>query len=191
MTEEIKKLLPEILRKHICTLKKASLDDANREYMCESRLEVVDFDKIPQEYARGKGWSGVPSSNDALYISPDQEWYFIEFKNGEVKKDQVYKKMYDSLVMLLEMKIVPDFEFIRNKISYILVYNALKYTKVPDSPGRNQNYSYFFRLAEQEERLFDIDKFEKYLFAETHTYTQSLFEEKFIMPMENEEGLYV
>lgn len=47
--------LPEILKKNICTLKKSSFDQSGNEYMCESSIKVVDFDKIPNEYCRGKG----------------------------------------------------------------------------------------------------------------------------------------
>lgn len=68
MTKDSIEQLPEILKKHICTLKKVSLDEEHHESMCESQLAVVDFDRIPQEYARGKGWRCVPKSNDALLI---------------------------------------------------------------------------------------------------------------------------
>ena len=42
-------------------------------------------------------------------------------------------------------------------------------------------------LAKQEERLFGIEKFEKYLFREAHTYTKAQFEERFVQVMEQEE----
>ena len=83
MTDEVISKLPEVLRGHICTLKRASGDTTNNEYMCESGLRVINFDKIPDEYARGKGWTGVPKSNDALYIDMNGNWFFIEFKNGK------------------------------------------------------------------------------------------------------------
>lgn len=187
MTEETIELLHETLKRHVCTLKKTSMDETNNECMCDSKMKVVNFDKIPSEYARGRGWSGVPCSNDALYVSAEGKWYFIEFKNGEIQKDQVYRKLYDSLIMLIDLNIIPDFEFVRNNINYILVYNSKKYDKIPDSPERDRNYGYFLELAQQEKKLFGIDKFEKYLFRETHTYTKSLFEEKFVLPMEREE----
>ena len=68
MTEEIIKALPDILKKHISTLKKTSLDETNREYMCESNRKVINFDKLPNEFARGKKWKNVPNSNDALTV---------------------------------------------------------------------------------------------------------------------------
>lgn len=189
MTEEVINNLPQHLKPHICTLRKASMDTTNRSPMCESQMKVVNFDKIPNEYARGKGWNGVPKSNDALYIDVQGQWYFIEFKNGTVKKEDIYRKLYDSLIMLMEWGIITDFDFIRENVNYILVYNEGKYEKIKPSPARDKNYGYFLNLAKQEEKLFDIDQFEKYLFKETHTYTEKLFEENFVRPKEREEGL--
>lgn len=188
MTEKIKNGLHPTLRAHICKLERASRDTTNAEPMCTSQIEVVNFDKIPVGYVRGKGWGNVPKSNDALYIDAQKKWHFIEFKNGEVKKGDIYRKLYDSLIMLLESNIIPNFDFSRENIDYILVYNSDKYGKDQEVPARVQTYSYIMGLAEQEERLFDIDKFEKYLFRKTHTYTKAQFEERFVRPMETEEN---
>lgn len=189
MTEEVIKELHDKLKAHICTLKKSSMDTTNKIPMCESILKVVNFDKIPNEYARGRGWSSVPKSNDALYIDVQKQWFFIEFKNGEIHKDEIYRKLYDSIIMLIELGIIPDFDFVRKNINYVLVYNEGKMEKGQQSLARDQNYGYFMSLAKQEKRLFDIDKFEKYLFNETHTYTQNLFEDNFVRLKEKEEGL--
>lgn len=189
MTEEVISKLPGKLQDYICTLKKASMDTTKKHPMCESLIKVVDFDKIPNEYSRGRGWSGVPKSNDALYIDVQGKWFFIEFKNGTIQKDEVYRKIYDSLIMLMEWGLIPNFDFIRENINYILVYNEGKYGKVQQSQALDQNYSYFMKLAQQEKRLFDIDKFENYLFKETHTYTPNLFEKNFVKLKEREEGL--
>lgn len=69
MTEEVMESLPEKLKPHICTLKRASMDTTKNIPMCESGIEVVNFDKIPNEFARGRGWSSVPKSNDALFLT--------------------------------------------------------------------------------------------------------------------------
>lgn len=189
MTEEVVYSLPEVLKKHLCTLKKASMDTTNKAPMCESPIKVVDFDKIPNEFARGKGWSGGPKSNDALYIDTQGMWHFIEFKNGCIQKDEVYRKLYDSIIMLLEWGIISNFDFIRENMNYILVYKEGKYGKIQKSLSREQTYGYFMELAEEEEKLFEVDKLEGYLFKETHTYTQSLFEKNFVLVKEKEEGI--
>lgn len=190
MTEEIISKLPNELKGYICTLKKSSMDTTNRNPMTESAIKVVNFDKIPNEYARGKGWGGVPKSNDALYIDVQGKWFFIEFKNGTIQKDEVYRKLYDSLIILTEWGIIPNFDFVRENINYILVYNGEKYGKIQKSEALEQSYGYFMNLAQQEERLFELDKFESYLFNEVHTYTQSLFENSFVKPKEQEEKEY-
>lgn len=188
MKEKVIEELHDILKNNLCTLKRSSLDDSKqfKFYMSESKITVVNFDRIPNIYSKGKGWKGVPNSNDALYVD-DNKWYFIEFKNGEVVKTNVYRKIYDSLIMLIELGIIPDFEFARKNMIYILVYNSEKGNKIPESPAREENYSYFFKLASQEEKLFEIEKFEKYLFDETHTYTKEMFQEKFVAVMEEKE----
>jgi len=187
MTDNTINALPEIFKNNICTLKRASLDDTNRQYMCDSCLKVIHFDKLPKEYARGKGWPGVPKSNDALYIDTSGKWYFIEFKNGGIQKHNLFRKLYDSLILLWEQKLIPDFEFARENINYILVYNSEGFDKTQESPAREATYNYFEQLAKQEKRLFEIDKFEKYLFNETHTYTKELFKDRFINLKEKEE----
>ena len=184
MTEEDIEKLPEILKDYICTLKRASLDTTNKQYRCESTIKVVNFDKIPNAYAKGRGWKSVPNSNDALYISFENRWYFIEFKNGSIDKADLYRKIYDSVIMLLEMNIIPDIEFVRKNIEFILVYNSEKYGKIKPSPAREANFNYILRRAGQEEKLFQVEKLEQYLLKETHTYTKELFNEKFVKPIE-------
>jgi hypothetical protein len=187
MTREIINELPEILKMHCCGLSKASLDSTNRIAMTESKLEVINFDKIPNEYARGKGWAAIPKSNDALYISTDRQWFFIEFKNGSIDLKDLYRKIYDSIIMLLELEIIPDFGFVRENCHYILVYNSRKYGKLANSKSRDSFGEYIFKRANTEEKLFEIEKLNQYLFKETHTYTKELFEEKFVKIMEKQE----
>lgn len=55
MTEEDIEKLPEILKDYICTLKRASLDTTNKQYMCESTIKVVNFDKIPNAMQKAEG----------------------------------------------------------------------------------------------------------------------------------------
>lgn len=187
MTEKVITDLPEILKRHICAIKKTSLDDSKAVNMCNSELKVINFDKVPKEYSRRKGWANMPSSNDALYISDDGKWYFIEFKNGSVDKSDILKKIYDSLFILIELGIIPDFQFVRDQVYYILVYNSDKYYRVPKPEHLSSNYSYIYRMAQKEETLFGVEKLEGYLLKEAHTYTKELFKKEFIECMENQE----
>lgn len=122
MTEEVMESLPEKLKPHICTLKRASMDTTKNIPMCESGIEVVNFDKIPNEFARGRGW-----------------------------RHEIYRKLYDSLIMLLEWGIFPSFDFIRNHVNYILVYNGEKTERIQPSVNRDATYEYITQLAKQED----------------------------------------
>ncbi|WP_416487870.1 hypothetical protein [Brachyspira hyodysenteriae] len=85
----IKNNLPKILKDNMYKLKETSEDDSidnNIQYMTESTIEVIDFDKVATDYKEISGINNIPKSNDALYISNDC-YYFIEFKNGRLKKN--------------------------------------------------------------------------------------------------------
>lgn len=172
--------LPDWISNHTCTLRKASKDDANEEIMCNSEIRVVDFDKIPKEYSRDLSLSNMPCSNDALYIKDRENWYFIEFKNGSLDKSQIYRKIYDSLIMLIDKNVIPSFDFSRKYIKYILVYNPEKYQKTNKSENREKIYSHIFKLSKKEEKILGIENFEKYLFKEVHSYTKEMFQQEFI-----------
>jgi len=177
---------PEMLQKYLSTLKKASKDKNNGIFMTESKIQVVDFDKVPDKYSKVKKISSIPKSNDALYIKGNR-WYFIEFKNGSIDKADIYRKIYDSLIMLVEMEIIENFEFSRENINYILVYNSDKYGKAQKSEAREEINNYIEKLAKDEEKLFEVWKFEGYLFKATHTYTKELFQERFVSLVEKGE----
>lgn len=102
------------------TLKRCSKDDASFDYMTESRLLAVNFDRFSKYYCQVVKIAQQPKTNDALYCTEDGKWYFVEFKNGSIKKDEIYRKIYDSLIMLIEAGMIPDYQFSRENISYIL-----------------------------------------------------------------------
>lgn len=159
MTNDIIQSLPAVLQSHI-SLKRASFDDSNKTYICENPLKVINFDKIPNEFSR-----------------------------GSIEKGDIYRKIYDSLIMLIELEIIPNIDFAREKIKYILVYNSDKQNRVQDSKSRRDNFSCLMNLAHTEEKLFDVGKFEGFLLNETHTYSCKVFAERFVERMEEQENL--
>mgnify|MGYP003089577389 CR=1 FL=1 len=64
---------------------------SNKENFIDSDIEIINFDKIKEEYYINKKLKEAPSSNDGLYISKDKKMIFIEFKNA---KSEVIKE-YD------------------------------------------------------------------------------------------------
>lgn len=184
MTNDILKHMPDVFADLCCSLKRTSKDDTNGQYMTESKLQVINFDRVPKIYAKGKNWKGVPKSNDALYIDHNGQWYFIEFKNGQIRKDEIYRKIYDSIIMSLELGAVSNLDFIRQNCQYILVYNDEKISGIQHSVSRTDISNYVFSLAKTEKKLFGVQDFEQYLIKEAHTYTIDEFEQKFAGPME-------
>lgn len=87
----------------------------------------------------------------------------------------------------MKLEILSSYEFIRQNIQYILVYNSAKHGKLAYSDSRNATYNYIMERAQVEEKLFDIDKLQDFLFKETHTYSKEQFEQKFVLPMEKQE----
>ena len=120
MTKEAIEKLPEVMQSMTATLKRCSKDDASSDYMTESRLLAVNFDRFSKYYCQVVKIAQQPKTNDALYCTEDGKWYFVEFKNGSIKKDEIYRKIYDSLIMLIEAGMIPDYQFSRENISYIL-----------------------------------------------------------------------
>ena len=45
--------------------------------------------------------------------------------------------------MLIELKIIPNIDFVRKNLHYILVYNSENIEVIPKSAGREENYSFF------------------------------------------------
>lgn len=104
-------------------------------------------------------------------------------------KSDIYRKLYDSIIMLMELNIIPDFDFLRTRTQYILVYNSDKCPCVPKSEALGSIYGHHLKQADSEIKMFEIWKLEKYLFKEIHTYTKELFDERFIQPMEEMEAM--
>lgn len=187
MLQKVLNNLNHRLHRNICSLQESSVESNSVNYMSTSSMTVIDFDKIKNPYCAQKSLDHLIYSNDALYVSANEEWYWIEFKYGKVQKDNVYRKIYDSLIMSIELGIIPDLEFSRKNITYILVYNIDRYP-MNFEESREEIYDHLCELAQDDQALFDISHFKKYLFKNTHTYHIREFNSKFTLRMEKEEA---
>lgn len=184
MSQDIYREKIEEMLKPSCSLKELSKDTSNQEYMCESQLQVMNFDQMPKIYQQWLKCRTTPKSNDVLYITSNDMWYFIEFKNGRIKKADVHNKIYDSIIMLIDMAIIPDFQFAREHIIYILVYNQGKNSEIEQSTSRQEIYSFMCRQSGQNNCFWGINQFEGYILKESHTYSCEEFQQNFIDQME-------
>lgn len=192
--------------KNISDLKTISKDQNGNltvEYMTESTIPAINFDKTKDEYIKDLHLTETPSSNDALLKDQDGNVIFIEFKNGSLSKEKykLRKKIYDSLLIFLDItkKSISD---TRTNAEYILVYNAdanqkdlqkdLK-DKGVDYVQPSSSFNGFAKIlatyANKEHIFWGLDIFQNYCFKAVHTYTKEEFETNFISKLEKRECL--
>lgn len=177
----------ELFKNSLSSLKETSKDSDSKEisYMTESDLQVVNFDKVKEKYAKKLGVSETPCSNDALYLSEAGNYYFIEFKNGKIQSNviyNVYNKIYDSLLIFTDI-VDERVSFCRNNVNFILVYNEEKNpnnTDVKEDKSRVAIGKHFMKKGGKRFVRFNLEKFEKLYFHAVYTYTESEFEQEFV-----------
>lgn len=107
-----------------CTMKDASLDDANNFYVydLDDNLLVINLDVFVKDiYYKiygNKVKGNTPNSADAFLVNGDNHWFLIEFKNScifskkenrknqsnnQILKDNIIKKAYSSGVALIDV----------------------------------------------------------------------------------------
>ena len=192
--------LPNILKNSTDTLKNISYDNINDEYITNSQKVAIDFDKVKNLYNNKNNNSFELKSNDALYIVKNNIYYFIEFKNVDLKdyknklsytiKKDLQLKIYDSWFILSDIEYLDGKKYISNMFSlskncivYILVYNSKKNGKLIIherflNNGKQNLNGHKSRKIDLE--LFGLAKFEKFLLKEVHIYDENEFETKFI-----------
>lgn len=126
---------PKIFQDHSSTLKDTSCNNAAAEsdsvapedkYMTRSLFPVIDFDAVKNAYVKKFHCSPVPASNDAL-IHYGDEYFFIEFKDGNMKNEihGVRRKILESLLLFGDVTNT-TISFSRKHVNYMLVYNEEK-----------------------------------------------------------------
>lgn len=81
----------ELFKNNKTTLKETSKDSTNKTYMTNSKIKVINFDKVKKDYSKQLGLQEQPKSNDALFYA-NGKLTFIEFKNGKIIKSKNKKK---------------------------------------------------------------------------------------------------
>lgn len=188
MTQEVIDNIPSEL-KVLKSIKKISADTTNNKIMIQSDIKLISFDNFSKKYAHEFGIPLLPRTVDGLYISKKDEWTFIEFKNGSINTVDIYRKIYDSLIMLVQMGYI-TWEKCRKNAEYIVVYNETeygeKYGQCQNEQSNLKIQKHIRGLAQQTRRLFDLKKIEGYLVNKTYTFTEIEFESQFIDLKEKE-----
>ena len=183
----------EILQNNTTTMKRASFDDANREYMTECNERVINFDKVVKNYCRNIHVSSV-DSNDALVARIDGDVLtFIEFKNGYINKDtqkKLLKKIYDSILIFSDI-VGENISSIRQFLNYILVYNEEKNDNNPktnycESQSRDEIDKILLGYGREKHIKYGLEFLKGYCFKEVDTYAKDEFEELFVKAREKQ-----
>ncbi|WBB29705.1 hypothetical protein [Parvimonas micra] len=174
----------EIFKNNISTLKETSKDNENNKYMTELEFEVVNFDKVKDEYIRKYKTATEIRSVDSLVCINDLD-SFVEFKNGVIsyyknsekdsdeisehclKKDILYDidwKIRDSLLVFCDV-LGETISYTRQNLDFILVYNEDK------NKYRDDLKNAIFKKSNDELVKFGFKKYEIF-FRKVHTYTE-------------------
>lgn len=171
---------------HWTTMRKASLDDAKGVYLTDScsgeidytKVQVIDFDDVKNAYCGNLQIKGdYPCSNDALFYSAQGVLVFVEFKNGEIKKFNLSRKIYDSILILTDI-IQKGISYTRENVEYVLVCRE-KFLDKEEAQEREKIKNHISQkaLSEGYELVsFGLERFKGYLLKDVHTYTPTQFE---------------
>lgn len=151
-------------------------------YMTEFKNTVINGDKLKDKYASKYHFPASPSSVDAIYQFKNGNIYLIEFKNGSIKEDKIYKKAYDTFIILLDLEIIENINFSRDKVFYILVYRE---------DTNNISQINIENEIEAKAGVYKnkglISNFEKYLFKEAFACSIQNFNKYIVNEFINEE----
>lgn len=168
----------QIFNNCIDSLKETSKDQKNSQYMNNSSMDVVNFDKVKNTYSISGLNTSDFRSNDALIIlNNDTNYIFVEFKNGtidsgpkyELELEKIRNKINESLWIFNS---ITNFNISNDKASvkYILVYNASKNRKFAIKKSQS---------IKAGKKFFADNKLEHFLafFKDVQTVTQIEFDQ--------------
>ena len=161
----------------------SKVSKSDKESFIDSDIEIINFDKIKEDYCTNKKLKEVPSSNDGLYISKDKKVIFIEFKNAKaevIKEYDLGKKNYDSICILSDILDISIRE-LRRRTKYVLVYSSEKNSIIDfgqallkkNSPPNNE-------LESKKKNCFGQKKFLNYLYYAVEAINDKEFKEKYL-----------
>jgi len=154
------------------TIENISYDKENKEYMSNSKLEIFNFDKVKNNFAKKHGIAddNKPKSADGCQHK-DNNIIFIEFKNGEITskaKRDIRCKMLNS-VLILSAITDNKISYLKNICQFILVYNQEKNGDINLSINLNKD-------AKQQNKSFDLSGYDNVFFSKTDLFNKNEFE---------------
>ena len=183
----VENIYKEMLNNYSDMLEKTS-EDCNKlagdKYMTSCKKTVVNVDRLKDDFVKKMSLEEVPKSCDALYMTSQNEFFLIEFKNGVIDAKKNYEikvKIFESLLMISE-KFSKTTDFMRSNMNFILVYNE----NVTHGKEQYENIGVrrvsvpILRKAHIREIRFGLRRFKKLYFKDVFTYSKAEFESEFV-----------
>lgn len=163
------------------------LSKNNQEELCVIKggycdnLHAINFDQVKEAWYDEKLWHQVKSC-DALYIHGGI-FYLIEFKTGEFVNIDRHRKIYDSVIGLLEHNLL-SLDECRKKVQYVMVEKKLEpsaaHLELQRYLERGQSepweYEISRSLISQWKKKPDIRKLTNFLFHKAYALSPSDFD---------------
>ena len=155
-----------------------SFDSEHNERMCESDLQVINFDKVKTSYCNQRGLTEEKAhSVDAIVNGPDDYTCMIEFKNGKIKnaRENVQLKLRDSILILCDLCHC-NISNTRENLIFVLVYNDER----SNLGWETKRYIGMKTLSTGPVKFWDLGKAEGFLVRKVMVLSKEQFSEKFL-----------
>ena len=160
-----------------CQLKEASRDTSKSpvEFMVGDTREVVDFDKVKENYLRSLDVDiKYASSVDALLQDDSLKMYFVEFKNGDIDADNIKNKAKDSLIIVEDITGMKISE-IRDNSEFVLVINNDKFKRIPYDKQRALHLA---KRGKIDYAQYGLDKLRGFCYSKVNVMSANDFQTK-------------
>jgi hypothetical protein len=162
------------------TLENLSVDtsrerETGRIYLTSSKYKAIGFDNYIHSLVESLVPHNRPKTCDVL-IKINENYYFIEFKNGRIKEEpdgyEIREKMLESLLLFLN-EIKKTINYSRNNCYFILVYN-------PEVASRVKKPKGLIQIENKIDNLTHLKKYETIYFKKTSILPINEFDKYFI-----------
>lgn len=183
-----------LFEENLDVLKNLSIDTSSlheKQYVTESQLPAVNFDRVKDAYTRRLHISNECACSVDALLNIHGTPTFVEFKNGKVQSEQgnIKNKVRDSLLILCDVT-GKHISYTRSSMDFILVYNAIRNPMTPQEesmakdacglqkPGGSLEYicQQISRLSKREFVRFNMEPLRGMYFKEVHTFTIDQFQ---------------
>jgi hypothetical protein len=169
-----------ILKEFGDTLENLSTDtsrehEKGKKYLTSSKHKAIGFDNYVHSIAEPLVPHNRPKSCDVL-IKINNDYYFIEFKNGRIKEEpdgyEIREKVLESLLLFLG-EIDQTISYSRKNCCFILVYNA-------NATGNSKKPKGLIKIENKIDLLTHIKKYEIIYMKRTYIFSNAEFDKYFI-----------